>query len=1152
MSTPPPFVHLHVHSQYSLLDGVSHFKPLFNRVKELGMDSIALTDHGNMFGSLNFFKEANASGVRPIIGCEVYVSPSNHKDRTSNQAKIQNHLVLLAKDYTGYLNLCHLVSKGFLEGFYYKPRIDKEMLAAHHEGLIAMSACTGGILCRPFLDKRPKDAYQTADDFAQIMGPDNFYVELMDHGLPDQKIVLPELIALARKMNLPMVATNDSHYLRREDAKTQNILIAIGTNKSENVEGRFHFDGEDYYLKSPEEMAAIFGHVEGAIENTVRISEMCHSEIKLKQKDLIPEYITENGQSPTDFLRDLSIAGLKRHYGDITPAIQERFDYEFGIITQMGFVSYFLVVWDFVNFARRNNIPVGCRGSGAGSIVAYALAITELDPIARKLFFERFLNPERVSMPDFDIDLCQVRRQEVIEYVRNKYGSDNVAQIITFNTMKAKAAVRDVGRVKSIPLNMVDRIAKMIPEGPKVSIESALKDSPELKEAYELDHQVTDILDAARKIEGTVRQPGVHAAGVVVCRKPLIEALPLYKQAGKEDVVTQYNMIEVEEVGLLKVDFLGLKTLTMLQDCVDMVKKLHNISIDWDEVGFDDPKTYELLQRGDGFGVFQVESSGMRDLLRKARPLDLEEITVLIAAYRPGPMQFLETYINRKHKREETIYPHPSLEEPLKETYGLMIYQEQVMQTAQVLAGFSLGAADLLRRAMSKKKKSDMEKYGKDFVAGAEKKGVDPKVAKDVFDMIEQFAQYGFNKAHAASYAVLTYRTAYLKAHYPAEFMASLLTSEIRTGASDKLGPYISVARDMGLEVMQPDINRSQMFFSVVEGNIRFGLAAIKNVGQGCVEHIIQMRDKDGPYTSFTDFCERIDQTCVNGRALECLITCGAFDSLDCGTRPQLLDVLKDALEMGASKRSMKASGQTSLFDLLEATDTSEAATGLQLRDIPDWPDRERFAKEKELAGMFLSGHPLDRFRIDFRSFGKVTSSGLAEIEDGTQTALLGLVTAKKEITTKNGDLMAFVELEDLEGKVEIVFFPRTYEQSRDIIMVDSMLFVEGKAQKRVDDAQAKILADKAQRLEDLRRTKTRFLDILLPWESLEMANLEKLRGLMRDYAGNIPVRLRVQTVENGEVLIVPHARYKVNLNESFLGAFDKLKFQKSVRFAEK
>ena len=1145
----PSFVHLHVHSQYSLLDGVSHIGPLLEKVKNLGMDSVALTDHGNLFGAVSFYQEAQRLGVRPIIGCEVYLSPTHYQDRTSPETKSQQHLVLLTKDYTGYLNLCYLVSKGFLEGFYYKPRIDKQLLSEHKEGLIALSGCLSGVIAQHFRDNRPKDAYRAADDFAQIMGPDHFYIEMMDHGLPEQKRVNPELIALARKTNLPVVATNDAHYLNRSDAKTQELLIAIGTGKTMEDRGRLRFDSDEFYLKPPQEMVEIFGHVEGAIENTVRIAERCQSEICFRQK-LLPEYIPPNGKTPEAYMRELVEEGLRQRYGEITPSVRERYEYEMRIIASMGFVSYFLVVWDFVHFALDRGIPTGCRGSGAGSIVAYALGITELDPIQYKLFFERFLNPERVSMPDFDIDLCQVRRGEVIEYVRNKYGPDNVAHIITFNTMKARAAVRDVGRVKNLPLSMVDRVAKMIPEGPKVTMKSALEDSVELKESYDTDPQVRDILNEAMKIEGAVRQPGIHAAGVVVCSKPLIEAIPLYRQSGKDEVITQYNMNEVEELGLLKIDFLGLKNLTIIADCVDLIRQNHGVEVNWPRIGYDDPKTYELLQRGDGFGVFQVESQGMREMLRRAMPGNLEDVTALIALYRPGPMQFMESFIARKHGREAITYPHPAMEQALKETYGLMIYQEQVMQVASVLAGFSMGQADILRRAMSKKKEKEMLKMRAEFVDGCDTNNIDEQAATEIFAMIEKFASYGFNKAHAASYAVLCFRTAYLKAHYPAEFMAALLTGEIRTGASDKLGIYIGVARDMGLRVLPPDINLSQSFFSV-GGDIRFGLAAIKNVGQGPVQHIIAARDKGGPFKSFQDFCARVDQTHINTRAIECLIIAGAFDGME-ATRPQLLEVMSDALAIGASQREMKESGQTSLFDMLEPRDGSADLNTLKLPDVPDWTDREKFNRERELAGIFLSGHPLDRFRADIRSFARVSSADLPEMQDKQPATMVGMVTNTREILTRNGDAMAFVELEDLDGKFETVFFPKLYDQSRDLLIIDSMLHVEGKVSKRPQDEVGKVLVDKAQRLEELRRARTRVVDITLPLAVLDISQLESLRGLLRAHQGQMPVRFRLQWEETDGLTLVPNGRFKINPSDAFLAAFEKLPFAKSLRFAEK
>ncbi|MFW5863946.1 MAG: DNA polymerase III subunit alpha [bacterium] len=1146
------FVHLHVHSQYSLLDGVSHFGPLFENVKKLGMDTIALTDHGNLFGAVAFYQEAQDQGIKPIIGCEVYVAPSDHRDKTSGDSKKYHHMVLLSENYEGYLNLCWLVSKGYLDGFYYKPRIDKELLASHSKGLIGLSGCMSGVVAQHFRDGHPERAEAMADDLREILGRENFYLEIMDHGLPEQKMVNQNLIDLSKRMDIPLVATNDAHYIKSDDANTQDLLMAIGTGKTFSDENRISMDAKELYLKSPQEMVELFGHLPGAIENTVAIARRCHSEIRFGSKELLPEYDCPDGKSTEEYMREVVEAGLRERYGEITDDVRERYEHEMHIIKSMGFLSYFLVVWDFVNYARREKIPTGCRGSGAGSIVAYAMGITELDPIQYKLFFERFLNPERVSMPDFDIDLCAVRRSEVIDYVRRKYGADNVANIITFGTMKAKAAVRDIGRVKGLDLAFVDRVAKLIPEGPKVTMKSALADSQDLHDLYENDPQVTELIDEAKRIEGTVRQPGMHAAGVVVCSKPLIEAIPLYKPAGKEEVITQYNMVEVEQLGLLKIDFLGLKNLTIIADCIALIKENHGVEIDWKEIGFDDPATYDVLQRGDGFGIFQVESEGMRGMLKKAKPENLEDVTALIALYRPGPLQFMDNFINRKHGREKVHYHHPLMEEPLKETFGLMIYQEQVMQVSNVIAGFSLGKADELRRAMSKKKDKIIAKMRIDFIKGAAEKNIDEKLADTIYAEIAKFANYGFNKAHAASYAVLTYRTAYLKAHYPVEYMAAVLTSEIRGGASDKLGMYIGVAREMGLNVLQPDINESQNFFSVVDGDIRFGLAAIKNVGHGPVGYILEERDKNGPFESFQDFCSRVDQTHINSRAIECLIMAGAFDKME-GTRPQLLAIMNDALEMGASQKKLKESGQTSLFDMLGDSEDTQDFNTISLPRIPDWTDREKLNKEKELAGIFLSGHPLDRFAPDIKSFASHTSADLLELQgEQADMALVGMVMSVSRITTKTKqEPMAFVTLEDLSGKFEAVFFPRTYEQYQHLLTVDAMLYLRGKGSKKQDRDSANLLVDECFALEDVRRKRAKFVDIFMPAEPLDIKQLENLRSLFRQNRGNIPVRLHFTWNGTAEMLVEPHQRFRINPSDAFLKDFDKLDFKKRLRFGE-
>lgn len=1153
----PQFVHLHTHSQYSLLDGVSHFGPLFDRVGKLGMNTVALTDHGNMFGALAFLNASKKTDIKPIIGCEVYLSPTTYTDRQSVEARRKRqHLVLLAKDYEGYQNLSWLVSKGYLEGFYHRPRIDKELLAQRSKGLIALSGCLSGVISDYFNIGREKDAYQAADDFAQIMGPDNFYVELMDHGMADQKRVNQQLLEVAKKTGLPLVATNDSHYLGPRDAKTQELLICVATGKTLDDQSRMRFDSEEFFLKSPEEMYKVFGHLPGALQNTVEIAARCgegdfRDKVLRRQDDLMPEYIPPDGSTPEAYLRRLVDTGLVKRYGTITDAYRARTDFELDVIIGMGFISYFLVVWDFINYAVEQGISVGPgRGSGAGSIVAYALGITDLCPLKNKLFFERFLNPERVSMPDFDIDFCPLRREEVIQYVRDKYGAGNVSNIITFGKMKAKAAVRDVGRVMGIPLSTVDRVAKMIPDGPKVTLKKALDESADFKDLYDSDPQIKDMVDRAKRIEGAVRQPGMHAAGVIVCRKPLIDVIPLYKQAGKGDAISQFDMNECESIGLLKVDFLGLKNLTIIEDCIRIVKDKRGNDVNWEDIGLTDEDTYKLFQRGDGFGVFQVESSGMREMLRMAKPTCFEDIVALIALYRPGPLEYIPSFCRRKHGEEPITYAHPWLEESLKETYGVMVYQEQVMQIAQKLAGYSLGGADILRRAMGKKKKEEMDKQRSIFTEGCAKNDISAQIANQVFDDIAKFASYAFNKAHAAAYAVITYRTGYLKAHYQPEFMAALLTNEIRSGTSDKLGTYIGVARDMGLRVLQPDINESEGLFSVSDGDVRFGLAAIKNVGHGPVAHITEARTA-GPFTSFQDFCDRIDSSKINTRTIECLITAGAFDAME-GTRPQLLAILPDSLEIGANKRNLKESGQTSLFDMLGEGDDGADMDSIALPNIPDWTDREKFNKEKELAGMFLSGHPLDRFRPDMESFTSHTSSTLADLEPNLKVAMVGMITTSREITTKNNDPMAFVELEDFEGRFEIVVFPRVFEKIRHLLVTDTMLYIEGRFSKRNADSDGNVLVDIAERLEDLRRSRTRFIDIDLNASSLENGHLEALRSLLRKHKGSVAVRLGLMGEGGEQIFVKTAARFKANPTDAFLKEFNALDFPKKLKFSVK
>ncbi|UMZ74494.1 DNA polymerase III subunit alpha [Natranaerofaba carboxydovora] len=1039
------FVHLHVHTQYSLLDGASRVKELIEMVKEKNMNAVAITDHGVMYGVVDFYKEARAKGIKPILGSEVYVSPRTRFDKDPKIDSNQYHLVLLAENETGYKNLMKLVTKSYLEGFYYKPRVDTELLERHSEGLIALSACLGGEIPTSILKSDYEKAKEKAMQYKSIFGENNFFLELQDHGLPEEKQVNAELVRLSRELDIGLVATNDIHYLEKKDASTHDVLLCIQTGKEINDSERMKFPCDEFYLKSPDEMKELFSECPGAIANTAKIAERCDVELDLGSLHL-PYFEVPEGYDEKTYLRKLCYEGLEERYSEITSEIKERLDYELDVIEQMGYSSYFLIVWDFVRFAHENGILVGPgRGSAAGSLVAYCLSITNIDPLKYGLLFERFLNPARVNMPDIDIDFCYEKREKVIDYVVEKYGGEHVAQIMTFGTMQARAAVRDVGRVLGYSYGEVDKIAKMIPHVLGVTIDDALKENNELLELYKADNDIKELIDISRSIEGLYRHASTHAAGIVISKEPLTEYVPLQKNS--DQVVTQFPMGTLEELGLLKMDFLGLKTLTMLNNAVQIIYNSRGEKIDLDKISFEDEKTFKLIQDAKTLGIFQLESSGMRNVLKDMKPGRFEDIIAVSALFRPGPMEQIPTFIKSKHGEQKIEYPHPKLEPILKETYGIMVYQEQIMQVANIIAGFSLGEADLLRRAIGKKKKNILDEQRVKFVEGCVNNGYDRELGEKIYELIVKFADYGFNKSHSAAYAYLAYQSAYLKANYPTEFMAALLTNSMDD--SDKISLYIEDLKQLDLEILPPDINESLVNFTVVEpGKIRFGLAAVKNVGKAAVEEIISTREEDEKFTSFLDFVNRVDLRACNRKTLESLIKVGAFD--DFGTnRKKLLSVLDEVIHQAQVLNREREKGQMSMWDLVD-----EEAPGIEVK-FPDFEEfglKERLSMEKELLGFYVSGHPLEEYRDKTQELSIPYISTINQYGDGSNVNICGIKNNINVITTKKGDLMAFLTLEDMTGSVEVVVFPPEYEGIKDYIDSEDPLFVEGRLDKKEDD----------------------------------------------------------------------------------------------------
>lgn len=1090
------FVHLHVHTEYSLLDGAARIKEVTAAARELGMPALAITDHGSMFGVVDFYKACQKEGIKPVLGCEVYVAPRSMHDRVPHVDDRYYHLTLLAENETGYRNLLKLVSLGYTDGFYYKPRVDKQALAGYNKGLIALSGCLAGEVAEHIRNGNADKAREAAGEYNDIFGAGNFYLELQDHGLPEQQGVNKSLVELGCRLQLPLVATNDIHYVKREHAEIQDVLMCIQTGKTVDNPGRLRFESSEFYLKSREEMAALFGEQESSLANTLLIAERCNVKLTFNQLHL-PDYPLPEGKTPDIYLNELCYQGVTWRYGEISDQVRKRLDYELKVIKQMDYSAYFLIVWDFIHYARSHGIPVGPgRGSAAGSLVSYLLGITNLDPLKYGLLFERFLNPERVSMPDVDVDLCFERRGEVINYVAQKYGAERVAQIATFGTMMARAAIRDVGRVLNVPYAEVDRVAKLVPTELHITCERALSESPELKEMYMQDPQIKKIIDMATLLEGMPRHASTHAAGVVIAKEPLNHYLPLYK-AGEGPLTTQFAKDQIEELGLLKMDLLGLRTLTVVADAVQLISRGDGHSINIEEIPLDDPRTFELFSAGETAGVFQLESSGMRAILKDLRPEVFEDIVALNALYRPGPLGsgMVEDFVKGKHGLKKITYLHPSLEPILKETYGVILYQEQVMRIASDLAGFSLGEADLLRRAMGKKKPEIIAGLRSQFVEGALRNGCKQDTAGQIFDLMEFFAGYGFNKSHSAAYAMLAFQTAYLKAHYPAEYMAALLTS-VRDN-TDKIAAYVEECRRMGIEVLPPGINESNKDFTVVGGKIRFGLAAIKNVGVGAVELIIREREQKGEFSSFTDFCRRLDTRVINRRVLESLIKSGAFDVPDV-RRSQLMSIIDNALDLAGKASKERLNGQLSLLDLWgEQGDVFS----LQLPDIEEYPQSQFLAMEKEALGLYISGHPLFEFRETMASQTNTKVVEIKEKEPNAPVILGGMITNVKKINTKRGEIMARCQFEDLTGSCEVIFFARSFQEYKELIKADQVALLHGRVS--FNDEESKIIAEELREL-----TKKPSGNVYLQLKRSSLDIITRMQCILRSYPGLSPVYL--------------------------------------------
>ncbi len=1112
------FVHLHNHSEYSLLDGSCRLDELVSQAREHGQPAVAITDHGNLFGALKFYRAARKAGVKPIIGVEAYMAVGDRRSRGEGAGerarKPYHHMILLARDHAGYRNLLKLVSRGYTEGFYYRPRIDRELLAEHAEGLIGTSGCLGGEIPQLLLAGRRDDAERTAREYAEILGPDNFYLELQDQGIPEEHAILPDLLDLGRRAGIPLLATNDCHYLRAEDHFAHDVLICIQTGKTIEEPRSLRFT-DQHYFKSSEEMWERFASVPEALENTLQVAERCQLELPDGGYQL-PHFQVPDGVTPAAYFRSRVQEGFQRRLegwkrreaaGDLRHPLsryQERLEREMDMIEEMGFPGYFLIVWDLIRHARERQIPVGPgRGSAAGSLVAYCLGITDIDPLEYDLLFERFLNPERVTMPDIDIDFCMKGRGEVIEYVTEKYGRDNVAQIITFGTMAARAVIRDAGRGLNIPYARVDRIAKLVPTALDASVAGALESVPELKEAYDGDPEIRRLLDVARRLEGLPRHASTHAAGVVIAPAPITEFAPLY-QVKEGERTTQFSMGDIESIGLLKMDFLGLKTLTLIDDILGRVaRRAGGPRPDFAAIGLEDGPAYQLFARGGTSGVFQFESDGMKDILRKLRPERFEDLVALNALYRPGPLKggLVDDFIKRRHGKVAVEYLVPQLEEILAETYGVIVYQEQVMKIASELGGFSLGDADLLRRAMGKKNVDLLAAQKKRFLEGAGQRGIAPRMAERIFEQMQYFAGYGFNKSHSAAYALIAYQTAYLKAHHPVDFMASLLTMERNN--TDKLVAYLGECREMGIEILPPDVNASEADFTAEGSAIRFGLSAVKNAGEAAIESVLAARRKLGSVTSLHALAREVDLRLVNKRVFEALIRSGSLDGVF-PVRARLMAALDGALEAGQKARQDQESGQGSLFG--GPSQGPEPAPEETLPEVEPWSDHETLAYEKESLGFYLSGHPLKDFSREVSDFGTHTSASLRQARAGETAAVAGMIAAIRKRKTRKGDWMAVVTLDDLEGACEVIVFPELLARSREVLEEDAAVLVTGRVDSQGSDDRGRMLAEEIVPLGEVRGRRARAVAISLDATGLDEDQLASLRETLGSHGGSVPV----------------------------------------------
>jgi len=1155
------FVHLHVHTQYSLLDGAIRLDDLFKKAKEFHMPALAITDHGNMFGAIEFYQKAQHYGIKPILGCEIYLAPGSRYDKeTHGRIKETNHhIVLLVKNRTGYQNLLKLVSKAYFEGFYYKPRIDRELLGQYNDGLIALTACLHGEIPSAILSNDMPRAMQLAEEYMSIFDNGRLYLELQENKIADQKKVNEGLLSIAKKMSIPLVATNDCHYLNASDSLAHEVLLCIQTGKTMNSPDRMRFSTQEFYFKSPAEMEQAFSHVPEALRNTVVIAEQCNLEIEFKNYKF-PHLAPPAGETNESYFERLTREGLESRlsklketnpddFNTLAELYRTRLENEINMIKQMHFTTYFLIVSDFIRYAKHNGCPVGPgRGSAAGSLVAYALEITEIDPIKHGLLFERFLNPERVNPPDIDVDFCMDNRDRIIEYVTEKYGRHNVAQIITFGKMLAKGVIRDVGRALDIPFKEVDTIAKLVPNDLGMTIDAALHQEPKLKELVETNPQVKELISISRSLEGLTRHASTHAAGVVIADSSLDNYLPLYK-GQKDEVVTQYPMNDVESIGLIKFDFLGLRTLTVIEKTVRLIKENPDNRLpDINSLPLDDTKTYALLSSGETEGIFQLESSGMKELLVRLKPENIEDLTALLALYRPGPLGsgMVDDFIKGKHGKISVKYELPQLKDILRETYGIILYQEQVMKIASTLANFSLADADLLRRAMGKKKASEMAKQKEKFLGGCKKNKINSRKAEKIFDLMAKFAEYGFNKSHSAAYAYVTFQTAYLKSHYPVEFMAALLSCEMDN--TDKVVKHINECREKDIDVLPPDVNESSRDFTVSGNKIRFGLAAVKNVGHSAIDSIIEARDNEGRFQSLFDFCEKVDLRKANKKVLESLIKCGACDSFN-ATRSQLMAVVEEVVARVQQLQKERSKNQLSMFQIISDNTGISEQESIEYPEIPEWEQNERLSFEKECLGFYITGHPLDNYKQMLKTFSNCNAaSALAAVKE-KEVVIGGVVTALKPFTTKKGEPMGFITLEDLTGFIEVIAFPDLYRQCDVLLKGDQPILVKGKLSIEGDNNNHKIIAGEIVPLEKAHDIITPEIHISCFINKLNDQGIERIKHIVQSNPGKSKVFFHITIPEKCETIIGLGDKYQASASQLFMREIESVIGKSSVSF---